>query len=89
MFRELATLLVVIFAAVLYYLVAGPMLTPLSEEVKQGDIDGIDGASAVDNVLSMAYLYVPLFAVGGTLLWVVFRAFRQERRVGSGGGGFG
>jgi hypothetical protein len=77
--RETGLVLVVILAATVYFTFAPPIVEGTADVVLQSNnIGSVNGESTIETTIEFVLLWMPLFTIIGTIIFVHFRAFRKE-----------
>lgn len=89
MIRETALLVTMLFVVPIYLLAAGPVVDDIQgfAQDSQSVQDNADMNQTLTDLEPVMMIYVPLLWAGGWILWYFLFALRQDRFVGTAGGG--
>lgn len=88
MIRGVTIVILTIFTAAIYMLIAGPVMEGVGGTVTDHDVSNVEGESTIEAMYAAMFQWVPLVLIAGMILYGIAWMLREERYTG-GNGGFG
>lgn len=83
--RGVIVLMTALFVLAPYYMIMSMAFEPLAEVILTFDLSVIDGASSINTLKSILYLWGPMIYVAGWFVWAVRYYMSPNRFIGARG----